>query len=178
MSYKLFSFVLTAALLFPALSFLPHHKTEPPLYRSKPYVAETSANPQLPSLRLYDVNGTTTDLSYFKGKKVFVNIWASWCPPCRSEMPSIEKLYQSVDTGKVAFVLISFDNRFETAKRFVAGKNWHLPIYYPAGIIPDLFNVRGIPATFIFDEKGELVQQIEGGENYNTKEYKTLLNGK
>jgi len=91
-------------------------------------------------------------------------------------MPSIEQLYQSVDTGKVAFVLIAYDNRFETAKRFMEGKNWHLPIYYPAGIMPKLFDVPGIPVTFIFDEKGELIQQIEGGENYNTKEYKALLN--
>jgi len=176
MSYKLFSFVLAAVLLFPALSFLHHPKTEPLLYQSKPYAAKASANPQLPSFRLYDVNGALTDLINLKGKKVFVNIWASWCPPCRSEMPTIEKLYQSVDTGKVAFVLIAFDNRFETAKRFVAGKNWHLPIYYPAGILPELFTVRHIPVTFIFDEKGELIQQIEGGEDYNTKEYKALLN--
>lgn len=175
MSYKLFSPVLMATLFFPALCLLPY-AAKPSFYPALLLAAKAPANPQLPSFRLYDVNNALTDLRTFKGKKVFVNIWASWCPPCRREMPSIEKLYQSVDTGKVAFVLVAFDNRFETAKRFVAEKNWHLPIYYPAGILPDLFNVRGIPVTFIFDEKGELIQQIEGGEDYNTKEFKALLN--
>lgn len=171
LSNKLFFVALTAALL------LSSYTAKPPLYPAGFSRAKAPANPQLPSFRLYDANNEVTDLRTFKGRKVFVNIWASWCPPCRREMPSIEKLYQSADTGKVAFVLISFDNRFETAKRFVSGKNWHFPIYYPAGILPDLFNVRGIPVTFIFDENGELVQQIEGGEDYNTKEYKALLNG-
>ena len=176
MSNKLFFLILTTILSVPVLSFSSYATHKQPLYRSSFHTIKTAGNPQLPSFPLYDINGAKTDLLNFKGKKLFVNIWASWCPPCRREMPSIEQLYQSVDTGKVAFVLIAYDNRFETAKRFMEGKNWHLPIYYPAGIMPKLFDVPGIPVTFIFDEKGELIQQIEGGENYNTKEYKALLN--
>jgi len=133
------------------------------------------ATPALPSFSIKDVNGNIVDLQSLKGKKLFVNLWASWCPPCKREMPSIEKLSQSIDNNKVQFLLISLDDDFEYAKKYVSSKGLKLPIYYPAENPPALFNVQGIPATFIFNENGELIKRIEGSENYNTKEYKTLL---
>lgn len=134
-----------------------------------------SATVLLPSFSVQDINGKIVNLQSLKGKKLFVNLWASWCPPCKREMPSIEKLYKSIDSNKVKFLLVSFDDQFELAKKYVSSKKLRLPIYYPAENPPALFNVQGIPATFIFNEKGELVKQIEGSENYDTKEYKTLL---
>ena len=134
-----------------------------------------SATLSLPSFSVKDINGNVVNLQNFKGKKIFVNLWASWCGPCKREMPSIEKLYQSIDTSKVKFLLVSFDDQFEMAKKYVSAKKLKLPIYYPAENPPSLFNVQGIPATFIFNESGELVKKIEGSENYDTKEYKTIL---
>lgn len=134
-----------------------------------------SAITSLPSFSVQDINGNIVNLQSLKGKKLFVNLWASWCPPCKREMPSIEKLSQSVDNDKVKFVLISFDDQFEKAKNYVSSKGFKLPIYYPAENPPALFNVQGIPATFIFNENGELVKRIDGSENYDTKQYKTLL---
>lgn len=133
------------------------------------------AKVMLPSFSIQDVNGNVFNLQSLKGKKVFVNLWATWCPPCKREMPSIEKLSQSVDNDKVKFVLISFDDNFEIAKKYILSKGFRLPIYYPAENLPALFNVQGIPATFIFNENGELIKQIEGSDNYDTKEYRTLL---
>lgn len=138
-------------------------------------MATEAPTAQLPSFSIKDVNENIVNMQSLKGKKVFVNLWASWCPPCKREMPSIEKLYQSLDSSKVKFVLISFDDQFDIAKKYVSSKKLKLPIYYPTENPPALFNVQGIPATFIFNEKGELVKQIEGMEDYNTKEYKALL---
>jgi len=129
----------------------------------------------LPSFSVQDINGNVVNLQNFKGKKLFVNLWASWCPPCKREMPSIEKLYKSADNNKVQFLLISFDDQFEQAKKYVSSKGLKLPIYFPVESPPALFNVQGIPATFIFDEKGELIKRIDGSENYDTREYKTLF---
>jgi thiol-disulfide isomerase/thioredoxin len=134
-----------------------------------------AATIQLPSFSIKDVNGNIVNMQNLKGKKLFVNLWASWCPPCKKEMPSIEKLYQTVDSNKVKFVLISFDDQFELAKKYVTSKKIKLPIYYPTENPPALFNVQGIPATFIFNEKGELIKQIEGMENYDSKEYRALF---
>lgn len=134
-----------------------------------------SANVLLPSFSIQDINGDVVNLQSLKGKKLFVNLWASWCGPCKREIPSIEKLSQSVDNSKVQFLLISLDDRFEFAKKYFSSKGYKLPIYYPTENPPALFNVQGIPATFIFNENGELIKRVDGSENYDTKEYKTLL---
>ena len=136
---------------------------------------DASTSTTLPSFSIQDIDGNVVNLQNLKGKKLFVNLWASWCPPCKREIPSIEKLSHSVDNNKVQFLLISLDDQFEQAKKYVSSKGIKLPVYYPAENPPALFNVQGIPATFIFNENGELLKRIDGGENYNTKEYKALL---
>ena len=134
-----------------------------------------SALTLVPSFSVQNATGSIINLQSFKGKKLFVNLWASWCPPCKREMPSIEKLYKSLDTARVEFLLISLDDQFELARKYVSSQKLKLPIYYPAERLPLLFQVQGIPATFIFDESGEMIKRVDGGENYDTKEYKTLL---
>jgi thiol-disulfide isomerase/thioredoxin len=129
----------------------------------------------LPHFMVVDAAGNTLDIQSFKGKKLFVNLWATWCPPCRAEMPSIAKLYEAADKEKAQFILLSLDNDFESAKKYVQEKNLDLPVYYPAGELPELFAVNGIPTTFIFDETGRLTTQREGSENYNTEAYRKLF---
>lgn len=138
-------------------------------------IADASNSASLPSFTVQDVNGNGVNLNSFKGKKVFVNLWASWCPPCRAEMPSIEKLYHSVDSSKVAFVMLALDNDFEQSKQFIKKQGLNLPVYYPTENLPQLFNVQGIPATFIFNEQGKLIQRIDGGDDYDTDRYRELL---
>lgn len=136
---------------------------------------QTSPNSILPSFLLLNANDSIIDFKNFAGKKVFVNLWATWCLPCRIEMPSIRKLYQAVDTAKVAFVFISFDDTFSKAKKYMQRRKPQLPVYYAAGPLPELFQVQGIPASFVFDEKGTLIQQVEGSVNYNTDYFRQLL---
>jgi thiol-disulfide isomerase/thioredoxin len=133
------------------------------------------ATPGLPSFTVQDINGKVLNLQSLKGKKVFLNLWASWCPPCRAEIPSIAKLRRSVDSNKVVFVMLALDDRFEKAKKFVQSRKLDLPIFYPTENLPSLLNVDGIPATFIFNEEGNLVRRVDGGDLYDTKEYRTLL---
>ena len=130
---------------------------------------------KLSAFTMTDVNGNVINTNDFKGKKVFVNLWASWCPPCRVEIPSIEKLKTKVDPQKVAFVMLSLDKNFEVAKDFAKSINIQLPIYYPAEKLPELFNIEGIPATFIFNEKGELIKANNGAEDYDSDSYLHLL---
>lgn len=72
--------------------------------------------------------------------------------------------------------MLSLDNNFETAKQFAVKTNLDIPIYYPAADLPALFNTEGIPVTFIFNEKGELIYRQEGGADYNSKPFTDLLN--
>lgn len=134
-----------------------------------------AAETTYPSFTLQDVNGNAVNLQNMKGKKVFMNLWATWCPPCRREMPSIQKLYQSVDTSKVRFVMLSLDDNFDKAKKWMQKQNLSMPVYYPAENLPQLFNVQAIPTTFIFNENGELLQRVDGADNYDSEAYRTLL---
>jgi len=70
----------------------------------------------LPSLKMINTDNQSFDLSQFKGKKVFVNLWATWCPPCRAEIPSIENLASKTDRSKVEFVMLSLDDDFVKAR--------------------------------------------------------------
>ena len=138
-----------------------------------PPVSDNTAD--LPAFTLQNANGNTINLQDLKGKKVFVNLWASWCPPCRREMPSIEKLAKTVDSSKVSFVMLSLDDNFDKALTFVKQQKLSLPVYYPAGNLPILFNVNSIPTTFIFDENGKLIRRIDGGNDYDSQTFRELL---
>jgi thiol-disulfide isomerase/thioredoxin len=129
----------------------------------------------LPEFMLADVNGNVINLTSFRGKKVFVNLWATWCPPCRAEIPSIEKLHSMVNSDSTVFVMLSLDENFDAAKRFAEAGKIKLPIYYSAGPMPDLFKTDGIPATFIFNERGELIRQNMGSDDYSTDSYVSIL---
>lgn len=135
----------------------------------------TEATSTLPSFKVTAMDGSIVDLAALKGRKVFVNLWATWCPPCRAEIPSIEKLQSKVDKQRVAFVMLSLDENFELAKNFAKKNKMQLPVYYPGEQLPDMFNTNGIPATFIFDEKGELIKANNGMDDYETEDYVQLL---
>lgn len=132
----------------------------------------------LPNLTLKDSSGKLVKFDSFKGKKVFVNLWATWCGPCRREMPSIDNLAKKLKKEKVAFVMLALDDDFRKSVKYIQTAKFSLPVYYPASPMPEMFNVPAIPTTFIFDEKGELIKTIEGSVNYDTEEYVKLLSGK
>jgi thiol-disulfide isomerase/thioredoxin len=135
----------------------------------------TNQAKKLPAFAMTDATGKTINLSSFTGKKIFVNLWATWCPPCRAEIPSIEALARNVDKDKTVFIMLSLDDNFDVAKHFAKRTGLKLPVYYPAEKLPSLFNTEGIPATFIFNENGDLIKQNTGADDYSTQEYIWLL---
>ncbi|WP_229368346.1 TlpA family protein disulfide reductase [Telluribacter humicola] len=128
----------------------------------------------------YDFTMTTLDgkivtMESLKGKVIFLNQWATWCPPCRAEMPAIEKLYQLMDKDKVAFVMLSLDDDPTKAERYVKQEEFSFPVYVPAGPFPQDFMSQAIPTTLILDTDGKIVQRIEGMANYNTDDFRQYL---
>lgn len=136
------------------------------------------AETPMPEYNLYNNKGQIIKLTSLKGKKVFVNFWATWCGPCRREMPSIESLYQKVKSDKVEFVMVALDDDFNKSINYVGQSKFTFPIYAPATPPPSLFNVQSIPTTFIFNEKGMLHKVIEGSVNYDTPEFINYFKGK
>lgn len=156
----------------------PEQQVEPPVIQEATAPAPqttVTATSALPSAMIMDANNQTLNLSAYKGKKVFVNLWATWCGPCRAEIPSIERLAAKADKKKVAFVMLSLDDNFDKARAYARNNNMKLPIFYPAGELPALFNVEGIPTTFIFDENGVIIHQQTGSSDFDTNEFLTML---
>ncbi len=126
-------------------------------------------------LLLRTLDGKWVELSELRGKVVFLNQWATWCPPCRAEMPAIQKLYKSVDKSKIAFVMLSLDDSDQKARDFVREKDFTFPVYRPAGPLPAAFASEAIPTTLVLDPNGQVMQRIEGIANYDTDEFRDYL---
>lgn len=104
----------------------------------------------------------------YKGDVVFINIWASWCPPCVAEMPTIETLYNNVqDHENIRFVLLSLDEQPEKAVHFMKSKGFDMPYYFPASALPDDFRSQYLPTTYVVSKEGQIVYKKEGIADYS-----------
>lgn len=127
--------------------------------------------PVTPDVVFLDENNKEVSLNALKGKVVFINFWATWCPPCRAELPSIHKLKQAFkDNNKIVFLFVDVDGNMAKSKAFMKKHKYDLPVYAPKSPIPSNFLGSAIPTTVIIDKKGKMVGHIEGSMDYNTKE--------
>lgn len=115
-------------------------------------------------------DGKVFDVDSLKGKVLFINFWATWCPPCKAEMPSIQKLYDKFKgNDKVEFLLVEIENDIEGANKFLKQENLTLPIVYPNSRIPEEWLSGAIPTTVFIDKNGVLVSREEGMRDYSAK---------
>jgi thiol-disulfide isomerase/thioredoxin len=129
------------------------------------------------NFKIKDLNGAVIDFNDFKGKTIFLNVWATWCGPCRVEMPSIQQLYNKVDKDKIVFVMLSIDDRqnYEKVVNYVREKEFTFPVYVPHEYLPDQLMVRTIPTTFVINSDGKIAARETGTANYDTEEFRTFL---
>jgi thiol-disulfide isomerase/thioredoxin len=121
-----------------------------------------------PDAQLVDASNKALDFSAFKGKVVFVNNWASWCPPCIAEMPSIQALKSKLKGADVVFVMVSFDEDPKKAKAFIEKRSFDFDIYFPGDHYP--YPTSSIPATFILDKSGTVISEHAGMADYSSDE--------
>jgi thiol-disulfide isomerase/thioredoxin len=124
-----------------------------------------------------NLKGNTVSFTDFKEKVVFLNLWATWCGPCRYEMPGIQNLYSSIGSDTIVFVMLSLDRPADLHKVIAYSKNnnFTFPVFMPTGSLPDQLNVPTIPTTFIIDKNGKIVVHHVGATNYDTEHYRNLL---
>jgi thiol-disulfide isomerase/thioredoxin len=119
------------------------------------------------SLKLVD--GGTVTLSGLKGKVVFLNFWATWCPPCREEMPSMEILYRRFHDQGLEFLAVDLMENSKTVSAFLANNRLSFPAALDTnGRISSFYGIQAIPATFIIDRDGKIILYTAGGRNWNT----------
>ncbi|RZK41542.1 MAG: TlpA family protein disulfide reductase [Pedobacter sp.] len=119
-----------------------------------------------------DSKGNTVSLSDLKGKVVFLNFWATWCPPCLAEMPSVNKLYLKFGKDKdVVFLLIDADGDFKKAQAYMARKNFKLPVYTFESAVPEQLFSGSLPTTIVFDKMGRISYNESGAANYASTKF-------
>jgi peroxiredoxin len=129
-----------------------------------------------PDFELQDTTGKTWKLSALKGQIVFVNFWATWCPPCREEMPSMQELYKSMPNDKFKMLSILSNDDPTVASNFAAKGGFDFPILIdPDSQIAQDYGLTGVPETYIVDKQGILRQKYLGPRLWSSPEAKKML---
>lgn len=123
--------------------------------------------------QLQDATGKSVSLEAYKGKIIFINFWATWCPPCIAEMPSIQKLYVDYQ-DKMVFLFVTTDS-FEKANAFMVKENLTLPVYQSITNPPKDMERATIPATYVIDQKGNIIIAKIGTANWNSDSLREKL---
>lgn len=128
------------------------------------------------NMPLLTVEGEQIYLSEFEGKTIFMNLWATWCPPCIAEMPNIQRLYEDIrDNKDIVFVMASLDQDPQKAWDFVERKEFTFPVY---SVItkPRVYDSSVVPTTYVISPQGNIVLEHQGMAKYDTDEFKAFLN--
>jgi peroxiredoxin len=133
--------------------------------------------PVAPPFNLEDLKGKRVDLKQFKGQVVFLNFWATWCGPCKEEMPSMEALYQKFKERGFVFLTISVDyEETKKVKEFILKHRYTFPVLIDSKCQTlDLFGVKGIPTTILIDKKGRMLGRAIGPRDWNGPDMVNLL---
>ena len=116
--------------------------------------------------KLTDETNAVFNFEDVRGKVILINFWATWCPPCIAEMPSMQALYN--DYGdKIVFLFVTSDS-FGEITPFLTKHNYTFKVYRPAKGYPDFFNITTIPRTFLMDQKGNIIIDENGAANWNS----------
>jgi cytochrome c biogenesis protein CcmG, thiol:disulfide interchange protein DsbE len=124
-------------------------------------------------------NGSTLKLSDLKGKVVLLNFWATWCPPCREEIPSMMKLNSIMSGKSFQMVAISIDEGGKPViESFFKESGYSLPTYLDeSGASVKSYGITGVPESFIIDKQGVLVKKIIGGFSWDSPDTVSFLEG-
>ncbi len=129
------------------------------------------------SFTVPNLTATPLRLGDFNGKIVFLNFWATWCPPCKEEMPSMERLYRRYRARGFTIVAISIDaGEPDKVRAFVK----RLELTFPIGLDPNLtvandYAVRGLPASFLIDRQGQVVALALGARDWDSEPARALI---
>ncbi|KPH71316.1 MULTISPECIES: redoxin domain-containing protein [Bacillaceae] len=127
----------------------------------------TSVGDMAPDIELTTLNGETVKLSDYRGNKVFVNFWATWCPPCRAEMPDIQKFDNDEDVQILAVNLTSTEKSVDDVQKFVDELGLTFPILKDEkGKVEQMYKVNAYPTSYLIDSDGVIRKVALGAMNY------------
>jgi thiol-disulfide isomerase/thioredoxin len=119
-----------------------------------------------------DENGATRSTADLKGKVVFINFWATWCPPCRAEMPDLNDLYnQFRNNEQFVFLFLNEDNNPAKAAAYLQDNEFAMPLISVAGSVPPEIYSGTLPTTVVLNKEGKIVYKHDGLAKYNTPDF-------
>lgn len=139
-----------------------------------------------PNFVAYELDGRRVSLADFRGKVILVNIWATWCPPCREEMPSMQRLYEAVNHPDFEILAVSVDAPFgerDSGGRpggdlriFAQSMGLTFRILHdPSGKVQQIFQTTGIPESFVLDRKGIIFKKVAGATHWDAPQHFQLI---
>lgn len=123
---------------------------------------------------LRTLDGEPLSFEEFRGRVVFLNLWATWCPPCVAELASIAELRASLDDDRIAFLLVS-PERAEPVRAFLRRHGYDLPVLLEDGRMPEVFGLRALPTTFVIAPEGDVVLRHRGAADWDDDALRELL---
>lgn len=118
---------------------------------------------------LTSLAGSSETLSSYKGKVVFLNFWATWCPPCRGEMPSIQKLHEKMQGKDFVILAVSVGERKQAVESFINNNKYTFSVLLdPENEVSEVYRVAGIPTTLLIDKSGKVVFRETGGRDWSS----------
>jgi len=126
------------------------------------------------NIQFKGINTPNLNLDNTKGKIIFINFWATWCPPCIAEMPDLQTLYDAYNKD-IIFAFVTNDNQ-RKINTFLTKEKLTLPIYKHLSKIPKELDYNSLPTTFIIDKKGKIILHEIGAANWNSDKFHEKLN--
>lgn len=158
--------LLSLCLLFIAGCNKGSKENSPPV--EKPLAADFT---------LRDMDGRLHKLSEYRGKVIFLNFWATWCPPCRAEIPSMERLNEVLGNKDFVMLAVNTDENIKDLEAFVKETPHNFTVLSDAdGQIQKLYKVYKFPETFIIDRQGRIVEHIVGARDWSSTEALKFFN--
>ena len=129
------------------------------------------------------LNGGNASLSDYKGKVVILNFWATWCPPCRAEMPSMEALYQRFNGQGLEILAVDIGENANTVRQFIQNNKYTFPVLLDSNSrISRIYGVEAIPTSYILDREGKIAARVVGSISWDTPQavaaFQALLAGR
>lgn len=122
--------------------------------------------------------GQVIELRDLKGKVIFINFWAEWCPPCKAEMPSIQHLYEAFENHEeVVFLMVDVDHKGVKSSQYIHDKGLTFPVVLPMNSIPTIIFKGTLPTTVVLDKRGAVAFEKEGMGDFSSKKFISFING-